>query len=106
MAAQGIVSLYLVHAYLDGDFGWENDNELNKLIYEHGRIQTVPLGVYEQNAEDIHKKLKISGITLDTIKRALQNPGRIVICTVDKYDDDAYPDNKYTLCIGLLVRKI
>ncbi len=106
MTSQDNVSLYLVHVYLDGEFEWENDNELHKLIYEHGRIQTIPLGTYVQDAEDIHKKLKMVGLDIESITRALQNPERIVIYTADKYEDYEYPNGKYTLCIGLLASKM
>jgi hypothetical protein len=106
MATQYNVRLYLVHVYLDGDFEWGNDNELNKLIYEHGRIQTIPLGTYNADTENIHKNIKISNIDIDTIKKVLQNPGMIVIYTIDKYDDYEHPDGKYTLCTGLLASKI
>jgi len=106
MATERNVNLYLVHVYLDGSFGWSNDSELNKLIYEHGRIQTVPLGIYEPNAENIHKKLKVINIKLDVIKEVLKNPGKIIINTVDKYEDYDCSDSKYTLCIGLLATKV
>lgn len=100
------VNLYLVHVYLDGNFEWKNDNELHKLIYEHGRIQTIPLGTYEPDAEDIYKRIRVTNIGLESIKKVLKNPGSIVICTADKYDDYEYPDGEYTLCTGLLASKI
>jgi len=106
MATRHNVRLYLVHVYLDGDFKWGSENELNKLIYEHGRIQTIPLGIYESDAESIHKKLQVSNFDLETIKKVLQNPGSLVICTVDKHDDYENLDGKYTFCIGLLASKI
>jgi len=105
MATRHNVILYLVHVYLDGDFEWGSDNELNKLIYEHGRIQTLPLGIYEPDAESIYKKLKTSNLDLESIKKVLKNPDRIVICTVDKYDDYDFPDAKRTFCTGLLVKR-
>jgi hypothetical protein len=95
------VALYLVHVYLDGNFEWENDKELHKLIYQHGRVQTIPLGTYEPDAEMIYKKLKILNIDLESIKKVLKNPGNIVIISFDKYDNDECLKGEYTLCIGL-----
>jgi len=106
METERNVALYLVHVYLDGNFEWENDNELHKLIYECGHVQTIPLGTYELNAETIYKKLKILSIDLESIKKALKNTDTIVICSFEKYDDYECAKPEYTLCIGLLASKI
>jgi len=100
------VALYLVHVYLDGNFEWKNDNELHKLIYEHGHVQTIPLGTYEPDAEIIYRKLKKLNIDLESIKKALKNSGTIVICSFDKYDNYEYPEGGYTLCVGLAAYSI
>jgi hypothetical protein len=100
------VALYMVHVYLDGNFEWKNDNELHKLIYEHGRVQTIPLGTYELDEETIYKNLKILNIDLESIKKVLKNPGTIVICSFEKYDNYECKESEYTFCIGLLARKI
>jgi len=101
MDAERNVALYLVHVYLDGNFEWKNDSELHKLIYEHGRVQTIPLGTYEPDAEMIYKKLKVLNIDLESIKKVLKNPGNIVIISFDKYENNECPEGEYTLCIGL-----
>jgi len=100
------IALYLVHVYLDGNFEWKNENELHKLIYEHGRVQTIPLGNYELDAETIYKNLKRLNIDLESIKKVLKNPGNIVICSFEKYYDYEYKESEYTLCTGLLARKL
>ena len=106
MSAERNIALYLVHVYLDGNFEWKNDSELHKLIYEHGRVQTIPLGNYELDAEIIYKKLKVLNIDLESIKKALKNIGTIVICSFEKYDDHECIETQYTFCIGLLASKI
>ncbi len=100
------VAVYMVHVYLDGNFEWKNDNELYKLIYEHGRVQTILLGTYELDAETIYKRLKRLNIDLEYIKKALKNPDTIVICSFDKYDDYECQESEYTLCTGLLARML
>jgi hypothetical protein len=106
MGMERKVNLYLVHVYLDGVFQWENDNELHRLIYKHGHIQTIPLGTYEPDAKNIHKKIKAINVNLEFIEKALKNPGTIVICTVDKYEDYESLYGEYTLCTGLLASKV
>jgi hypothetical protein len=92
--------------YLDGNFEWKNDKELHKLIYEHGRVRTIPLGNYELDAEIIYKKLKVPNIDLESIKKALKNIGTIVIFSFEKYNEYECIENEYTFCIGLLARKV
>ena len=101
MDTERTVALYLIHVYLDGNFKWKNDKELHKLIYEYGRVQTIPLGTYEPDAEIIYKKLKVLNIDLESIKKVLKNPGNIMILSFDKYNNDEYLGGEYTLCIGL-----
>ncbi len=100
------VALYMVLVYLDGDFEWTNDNELYKLIYEYGRVQTIPLGTYELNAETIYKNLKRLNIDLESIKKVLKNSGTIVIYSFEKYDNYECEESGYTLCTGLLARML
>jgi hypothetical protein len=106
MSTERKVNLYLVHVYLDGVFQWENDSELHRLIYKHGHIQTIPLGTYEPNAKNIHKRIKAINISLEFIEKALKNPGTIVICTVDKYEDCEALYGEYTLCTGILASNV
>jgi hypothetical protein len=106
MSTENRVTLYLVHVYLDGSFEWRNGKELHKLIYEHGRVQTIPLDTYEPDAGIIHRKLKVLNIELEPIEKVLKNPGIIVICSFDKCNNYDHPESQYTFCIGLLATKI